>query len=137
MSEDRDDTTTSKHDQASNVYSATSSRRTKRGLIHLANVMKSKLSGTGYNHKSFWNYGNWCGSGGSGGCVNSLDACCYTHDKCYRTWKTRNNDCDDDFADCLVNNIGSYDSNYWYNPWTHWRRKKFTTSGSCYHAWSF
>lgn len=28
-------------------------------------------------------YGNWCGSGGMGPALDSIDKCCMTHDKCY------------------------------------------------------
>lgn len=28
-------------------------------------------------------YGNWCGKGGSGATLDSIDECCKTHDECY------------------------------------------------------
>jgi hypothetical protein len=67
LQQTNEDRASEREQASSNVYPSTSSssRRTKRGVVHLARVMNSRLSGTGYNHKSFWNYGNWCGSGGT------------------------------------------------------------------------
>jgi RHS repeat-associated protein len=61
-------------------------------------------------------YGNWCGPGGSGPVLDTLDQCCYDHDSCYdrcnATWKDKvfgtnpqraaqMQTCDKSLCDCL------------------------------------
>lgn len=61
-------------------------------------------------------HGNWCGPGGSGPVLDSLDQCCFDHDSCYdkcnATWKdkvfgtnpqraSQMQTCDKSLCDCL------------------------------------
>jgi len=72
------------HDSAgTNSSAGLETKRTKRAIIGQVQFMKMRLSGTGKSVLDFENYGNWCGVGGSGGCVDAIDDCCYTHDKCW------------------------------------------------------
>jgi RHS repeat-associated protein len=63
-------------------------------------------------------YGNWCGPGGRGPVLDSLDQCCFDHDSCYdnckATWKdkvfgtnperaTQMQACDKSLCDCVEN----------------------------------
>lgn len=45
---------------------------------------------------------NWCGPGcsGPGAPINDVDSCCYKHDKCLRSGRSRCQ-CDQDFLYCL------------------------------------
>jgi len=58
-------------------------KRTKRAVVGQCQMMRHRLQGTGKGCLDFDNYGNWCGRGGSGTCVDDIDDCCYTHDKCW------------------------------------------------------
>ncbi|XP_074652240.1 basic phospholipase A2 nigroxin B-like [Tubulanus polymorphus] len=42
---------------------------------------------TGRKALDFNKYGNWCGYGGGGPIVDSIDRCCYNHDKCWADLK--------------------------------------------------
>ncbi|GFT69523.1 phospholipase A(2) [Nephila pilipes] len=54
--------------------------RKRRSLMNLS-TMVSEV--TGRESTDFVSYGNYCGLGGSGAPVDSIDQCCQIHDLCY------------------------------------------------------
>ncbi|XP_071485530.1 phospholipase A2 A2-actitoxin-Cgg2a-like [Diadema antillarum] len=56
-------------------------RRTPRSAFQLAAIIKCV---TGRSSWDFYGYGCWCGLGGEGQTVDSLDECCKRHDECYQ-----------------------------------------------------
>ncbi|CAI9717503.1 basic phospholipase A2 Ts-G6D49-like isoform X1 [Octopus vulgaris] len=52
----------------------------KRSLDSFGEMIQSE---TGRNPFDFNGYGKWCGFGGSGDPVDSIDNCCRNHDHCY------------------------------------------------------
>ncbi|KAJ9598385.1 hypothetical protein L9F63_010907, partial [Diploptera punctata] len=57
-------------------------KRSKRGVIHLYNMV---LCATGCDPLAFKGYGCYCGFLGSGYTVDGIDRCCKMHDWCYNT----------------------------------------------------
>ncbi|XP_041959672.1 phospholipase A2-like [Alosa sapidissima] len=55
-------------------------RRTKRGLLELAGIIKCS---TGRAAMSYMMYGCYCGLGGQGWPRDKADWCCHKHDCCY------------------------------------------------------
>ncbi|KDR07539.1 hypothetical protein L798_02919, partial [Zootermopsis nevadensis] len=58
------------------------SKRRKRGVLHLYNMV---LCATGCDPLAFKGYGCYCGFLGSGYTVDGIDRCCKMHDRCYNT----------------------------------------------------
>jgi secretory phospholipase A2 len=57
-------------------------QRSKRGVIHLYNMVSCA---TGCNPLIYKGYGCYCGFLGSGYAVDGIDRCCKSHDWCYDT----------------------------------------------------
>ncbi|XP_031553800.1 phospholipase A2 A2-actitoxin-Ucs2a-like [Actinia tenebrosa] len=52
----------------------------KRNLLQFGKMIRCA---TGRSPWKYNNYGNYCGSGGSGVPVDGVDRCCQAHDRCY------------------------------------------------------
>eukprot|EP00117_Sycon_ciliatum_P027273 scpid102194/ scgid22197/ len=72
--------------------SAAAKSRSKRSLLDFGTMISCVLPNVGdalsaalrYN-----NYGCWCGVGGGGPTVDSIDQCCKVHDACYGSVETQ------------------------------------------------
>ncbi|XP_020709532.2 uncharacterized protein LOC105688556 [Athalia rosae] len=60
--------------------SNSSLRRSKRGVVHLYNMV---VCATGCNPLAYKGYGCYCGFLGSGYTIDGIDRCCKMHDWCY------------------------------------------------------
>ncbi|XP_066997039.1 phospholipase A2 [Anabrus simplex] len=69
-------------DKENNTGSGGVAGRSKRGVIHLYNMV---LCATGCNPLAYKGYGCYCGFLGSGYTVDPIDRCCKMHDWCYNT----------------------------------------------------
>ncbi|XP_076345200.1 phospholipase A2 Scol/Pla-like isoform X2 [Tachypleus tridentatus] len=94
--------------------------RLKRSISDLGSVVKTI---SGLNPLMLIFYGNWCGLGGAGKPVDSIDECCMRHDLCY----DRAND-----KSCKnYHNKGPYVLKYDWNITSSGKPKCGKTSNSC------
>ncbi|MGH3774494.1 MAG: phospholipase A2 family protein [Pseudonocardiaceae bacterium] len=57
---------------------------TTAGLLPCrAHYFYKVMSDSGLSPATLANYGNWCGKGGTGPVLDSMDQCCKEHDECY------------------------------------------------------
>uniref|UniRef100_H3BIC9 Phospholipase A2 n=1 Tax=Latimeria chalumnae TaxID=7897 RepID=H3BIC9_LATCH len=103
----------------STVKPGTSLSRVQRSLFDMAMTLKCYDKSLKIPLFKIYNYGCYCGFGGSGNHTDSVDQCCFIHDCCYRyarvnlrcgskvKWSRYNYSCRKSQTKCLGKNICS------------------------------
>nr|A7LCJ2.1 RecName: Full=Phospholipase A2 A2-actitoxin-Ucs2a; Short=A2-AITX-Ucs2a; AltName: Full=Phosphatidylcholine 2-acylhydrolase; AltName: Full=UcPLA2; Flags: Precursor [Urticina crassicornis]ABS19666.1 phospholipase A2 [Urticina crassicornis] len=90
-------------DKSLNAQESEVSAVQKRDILQFSGMIRCA---TGRSAWKYFNYGNWCGWGGSGTAVDGVDSCCRSHDWCYK----RHDSCYPKIIPYIASTSGSHPS---------------------------